>query len=227
MLSLLLAKLKNEVNQISKYFKSTSTKSHIQALKPNTNVNEIIKIKDTFSALNTQKIINSTPKPKPRIQITTKGPSQKQVIIPISSNNIKKFMENSSLHIANINCLLWNTKSEVLVNFIHADNSNITVVTNKVTVQSNLYIIENYIKKVEDINTLNVDMPWLLQSKSYLKIIGIPFFSHNNSNKHFTSNNIETIIKQNQIFDNIVLTSKPCVIKVSPKSDMSIIWFDI
>ena len=238
---LLLTKSKNEVNQISKYFKSTSTKSHVQAskqsyvqaLKPNTNTNEIIKIKDIFPALNAQKIdqiqkiINGAPKLKPHIQMTTKGPSQKQVIIPMSSDNIKKFMENSSLHVANINRSLQNAKSEVPVDFICADNSNIAVVTNKVVVQSDLYIIKNYIKKVEDINILNTDMPQLLQSKSYLKIIGIPFFPHNNSNKRFIPNDIEIIIKQNQIFDNIVLTSKPHVIKVSPKSDMSIIWFDI
>jgi len=72
-------------------------------------------------------------------------------------------------------------------------------------VQSDLYIIKNYIKKVEDIVTLNVDMPWLPQFKSYLKIIGIPFFLHNNSNKCLTPNDIETIIKQNQIFDNFYI----------------------
>jgi len=38
---------------------------------------------------------------------------------------------------------------------------------------------------------------------------------------------VEDIIKQNQIFDNVVLTSKPHVIKVSSKSDMAIVWLDI
>ena len=136
---LLPAKLKNEVNQIFKYFKSTSTKSHAQALKLNTNTNEVIKIKDTFTALNAQKIdqiqkiINGAPKLKPCIQMTTKDPSRKQVIIPMSSDNIKKFMENSSLYVININHSLRNTKSEVLVDFICTDNSNITVVTNKMS----------------------------------------------------------------------------------------------
>jgi len=37
------------------------------------------------------------------------------------------------------------------------------------------------------------------------------------------SSDIEMILKQNQIFDNISLVSKPRVIKVSPKSDMSIV----
>jgi len=46
-------------------------------------------------------------------------------------------------------------------------------------------------------------------------------------NLTLTPNDVEGIIKQNQIFNNIVLASKPQVIKVSPKSDMSIIWIDI
>ena len=68
-------------------------------------------------------------------------------------------------------------------------------------------------------------MPY--KSKSYLKIIGIPFYSHTNSQERLTSNDIETILKQNQIFDNISLASRPRVIKISPKSNMSIIWIDI
>ena len=63
--------------------------------------------------------------------------------------------------------------------------------------------------------------------QTYLKIIGIPFYPHENSQKRLTSNDIEMILKQNHIFDNISLASKPRVIKVSPKSDMSIVWIDI
>ena len=120
-----------------------------------------------------------------------------------------------------------NAKLEVLVDFIQSDASSVTVITNKVTVQSNLYIIKNYIKKIDNINTINIDIPCLSQSKSYLKIIGLPHFPHNNSNEHLTPNNIENMIKQNQIFDNVVLISKLHIIKISPKSDMSIIWIDI
>jgi len=83
------------------------------------------------------------------------------------------------------------------------------VVINKVTVQSDLHVIENYVEKVNDIDSINVDIPHLSQSKSYLKIIGIPYFPHDNSNKCLISSDVESIIKQNQIFDNIVLASKP------------------
>ena len=159
--------------------------------------------------------------------MTTKDPLRKQVIIPMSNDNINKFMKDSSLYVANINQSLRNTKSEVLVDFIRSDISSIMIVTNKVTVQSNLYIIKNYVKKVEDIDTVNVNVPQLTQSKSYLKIIGIPYFPYNSSNECLIPSEVKSIIKQNQIFDNIVLVSKLCVIKVSPKSDMSIIWINI
>jgi len=79
----------------------------------------------------------------------------------MSNDNINKFMKDSSLHVANINQSLRNAKSEVLVNFIHLDISSVTIVTNKIAVQSDLYIIENYIKKVKDIDTVNINVPWL------------------------------------------------------------------
>ena len=157
----------------------------------------------------------------------TKGPSRKQVIIPMNSDNTVKFMKDSSLYVANINRSLRNVKSEVLVNFIWSDQSGIIVVTCKVASQSNLHIIENYVKNVDCINTSGIKVLWLLQSKSYLKIIGIPYFSHDNSQECLSLGDVKNIIKQNQIFNNIVLTSKPWVIKVSPKSDMSIVWIDI
>ena len=91
--------------------------------------------------------------------MTTKGPLRKQVIILMSNDNINKFMKESSLHVTNINQSLRNAKSELLANFIYLDISSVIVVTNKVMVQSDLYIIKNYIKKVKDIDTVNVNVP--------------------------------------------------------------------
>ena len=154
------AKSQKKVNQISKYFKNIklvnvskqSLKLYIQVSKQNISTSKIIKIKENFPALDAKKIdqihniVNSNPKTKLCIQMITKELSRKHIIIPISSNNIAKFMKNSSLHITNINQSLRNSKSEVLVNFIHSDMIGITVVTNKVVVQSDLYIIKKYIK---------------------------------------------------------------------------------
>ena len=186
-----------------------------------------------FPSLNVQKInqvnniVNGQNKPKPRIKMTTKGLFRKQVIMPISSENVISFMKSSSLYIANINRLLRNTKSDILVDYICSDNTGIMVITSKVAQQSDMSIIDQYIKNSNDINSLQVEEPCLSKSKSYLKIIGIPFFPHMNSQEKLTSNDIKTILKQNHIFNNISLTSKPRVIKVLPKSNMSIVWLDI
>ena len=155
--------------------------------------------------------------------MTTKGPSRKNIIIPISSENTTSFMRNSSINVANINRELRNAKTDILVNYIQADNSGIVIVTNKVVQQSDLSIIDRYVKNSNDINSLQVKDSRLPKSKSYLKIIGIPYYPHVNSQEKLTSTDIKTIIKQNHIFDNISLSSKPRVIKVSPKSDMAIV----
>jgi len=125
--------------------------------------------------------------------------------------------------VANINRQLQNAKSEVLVDYIWSNPIDITVITSKVSQQSDLLIIDQYVKNSNDINALQVEEPQLPKLKSYLKIIGIPFYPYDNSQECLMSSDIKTILKQNQIFDNISLASKPRVIKVSPKSNMSII----
>ena len=98
--------------------------SYTQAIKPSANTSEVLKIKEAFLALNAKKIdqinniVKGNPKPKPQIQMTTKGPSRKQVIVLMSSENNRFFMKNLALHVTNINRHLRNTKSEVLVNYI-------------------------------------------------------------------------------------------------------------
>ena len=244
------AKSKKEINVISKYFQSKkpennkknngnsssnsqTNKSYAQASKTLTSTSEVLKIKETFPTLNAKKInqvnniVNGKNQQKPRIQSTTKGPSRKHIIIPMSSDNITSFMKNSSLHVANINRNLCNAKTEVLVDYICSDSTGIIIITNKVGQQSDMTIIDNYIKNSNDVNALQVENSRLPMSKSYLKIIGIPFFPHPNSMEKLTSSKVETILKQNHIFNNISLASKPRVIKVSPKSDMAIIWLDI
>ena len=108
------------------------------------NTRKVLKIKKVFSNLqekkieNIQKIINRGDKPKPRLNITTKGPSHKQVIVLMNSNNIIKFILNSSDHITNINRLLKNIKSDCKVNYIQLEKSSIIIVTNKVASASDL-----------------------------------------------------------------------------------------
>jgi len=209
------AKTKKEINVISKYFhpkkpsvenntqpsKGQLGKSYAQASKSSTSTSEVLKIKETFPTLNAQKIdqvnniVNGQSKLKPCIKMTTKGPSRKHIIIPMSSDNVSSFMKNSSLNVANINRQLHNAKSDVLVDYIRSDNTGIIIITNKVAQQSDLSIIDHYVKNANDINTLQVEDSRLPKSKSYLKIIGIPYYPHMNSQEKLTSSDVETILK--------------------------------
>jgi len=159
--------------------------------------------------------------------MTTKGPSKKQIIVPISSDNSNSFMKNSSTHVSNLNRLFRNAKMEIAVDFIRSNPIGLVIVTNKVAIQSDLQIIDQYVKKSKDINKLQVKEPRLPQSKSYLKITGILYFSNGRTQECLNASDIKTVLKQNQIFNDIKLASRPRVIKVSPKSDMSIVWLDI
>ena len=64
--------------------------------------------------------------------MTTKDPSRKQIIVPMSKENNSNFMKNLALYMVNINRQLRNAKSEVLVNYIRSDLLGIMVITSKV-----------------------------------------------------------------------------------------------
>jgi len=62
----------------------------------------------------------------------------------------------------------------------------------------------------------------LSQSKSYLKILSISYFVEN-TNLLISSDIVESIIKSNHIFNDIVLALYLHIIKVFPKSDIVVI----
>jgi len=77
-----------------------------------------------------------------------------------------------------------------------------------------------------DLYITNIQEAQLPQLKSYLKILGIPY-TREDTNMSINSEVMELIIKSTHIFDNINVASKLHIVKVSPKSDMTIIWIDI
>ena len=92
-----------------------------------------------------------------------KEPSQKQIIVSMSSDNKNNFMNKSNACVSNMNRVLKNIKSNVLVDFICTDIAGIIVVTNKVASSLDLQTIEQYIKDVNYININKVDSPMLSQ----------------------------------------------------------------
>ena len=110
------------------YTQASSSKPKSDATSSKIAMN-MLKIKNVFLNLpnrkiNTiQKVVNSSnDKPKPRLNMTTKSPLHKQVIVPMNNNLGKRFIKDLAAHVTNINCVLKNIKSNVCTDFICADN---------------------------------------------------------------------------------------------------------
>lgn len=127
------------------------------------NTNTAREIKEAFSNLqnkkieNIQKIISGESKPKLKLNMTTKGPSRKQVIVPMNLDNANKFMKDLSTHITNINRALKNIKSDVMADFICIENRGVVIITNKITGALDLQTIERYIKNTNNIEANQVE----------------------------------------------------------------------
>jgi len=87
-----------------------------------------------------------------KIQVTTKGPSRKQAIIPVHNDLAESIMGDASTHVFQINTQLKNVKSSMCSEFIRPCSGGIAIVTNNVPNPSDLSIIEKYFKSVEGIN---------------------------------------------------------------------------
>ena len=235
------AKSSKEVNDLNRFFKKKTivpngkkqgSKSYAQALSIGNVAKEVLKIKEMFLKLqaskieNIQKIIHGSDKLKPHTNMTMKGPSCKQVIILMNNKNKNEFMINSSDYIININRLLKNIKSEYKADYIKSEKSSVVIVTDKIALALDFQTIKWYVKNSNKIDADKVKTSCLLQSKLYLKIIGLPYFM-NNSKTPVSLDIIEDVIKNNHIFNDINIASRPRIIKVLPKLDMAIIWLDV
>jgi len=134
---------------------------YIQASKGN--IKEIIKIKNAFLKLSSDKVMeiynimnNTNQKGKQKFNIITKGPSRKQIIIPMSTNNSERVIAQASNHISNINRLLKGVKSRIFTDYIQSGNKGIVIITNKVVAFSNLKIVEKYIKELNNVNSNDI-----------------------------------------------------------------------
>jgi len=147
-------------NKSRKTVNTNIRKSYIQATS--SNVSDILKLEENFSSLPAKKIegihriINNMDKVKSCLNITMKGPSRKQVIVPMNKDNINNILVTVNEHIANINRALKNVKSNVTVNFIHPENIGIITVSNLVALQSDLQVIRRYVKNIDNIRSNDI-----------------------------------------------------------------------
>jgi len=92
--------------------------------------------------------------------MTTKYSSRKQIIIPIGNYNKSKFIACLNAHITNLTSILRNTKSDVMADFVQADQHGIIITMNKIASPLDIQTIENYIKNINYIDSNNIEIPY-------------------------------------------------------------------
>ena len=105
---------------------SNLKKSYVQASKSNLLcIEDIVRVKEAFPALSVDevgkvlKIKDSRGNNrKPKINMTTRGPSRKEVIIPMAKHIAELIVNSAHIHITNINKCLRNFKSDIVTDFI-------------------------------------------------------------------------------------------------------------
>ena len=118
-----------------------------------------------------------------------KGLSRKQVIVPISKDNKKNFMEESNTHVSNMNKALKNIKSNILVNFIYSNVASIIIITYKVTIS--LDFVTNFIQLVspQPVDRFSqTKLRWKAPNEGYPHICGM----YKSSNKRLRYQDISS-----------------------------------
>jgi len=211
---------------------SNMKKSYAQASKSNlSKVEDILRVKQAFPSLSADevrkilKVKNSSEgKKKLKLNMTTRGPSRKEVIIPMTKSNAELIMKSVHKQITNINEHLKNSNSDIIADFIRLLNNRVIITTNRPANATELSRIENFLKKIDNIDPISIEAPRLPKSKSYMKIVRLPYNSELGT---ITPDFIKGILKETHLFKDATLASKPCVIKASTKSDKAVVWVDI
>ena len=208
-------------------------KSYVEASKTNqlSNIDDVIRVKEVFSELSANEVgkmlkaknSNGEMK-KPKINMTTRGQSRREVIIPMAKTNTELIVNSAHIHISNINKCLKNSKSNIFADFIRFNINGIIITTNKPANDLDLSTIKKYLKSVQNVNLDSIESPRLPKSKLYMKITGLLYSS---KLEVLSPDIIKGVLKDSHLFKDVTLASKPRVIKASPKSDKAVVWVDI
>ena len=142
----------------------------------------------------------------------------------MSKSNTEVILNQANFLIVNINKHLKKTNLNTIADFIYLENNRVIITTCQAIFAWDMSIIEKYVKEI--IDSKNIDTSWLSKLKLYLKILGLSYILEN-TNLLITSELVKEVIKEIHLFNDVILTSKSCIIKTSFKSNLAIVWVDI
>jgi len=98
--------------------------------------------------------------------------------------------------------------------------------TNSIALAVKLEVIKQWLKKTASLSENTEMEPCLPQSKSFLRVLGVPYWN-SNTFLPITSAQVVAALSSSSLFEDVTLISLSHIMKASPSSDMSVIWIDI
>jgi len=108
-------------------------------------------------------------------KMTMHGPTRCQVLIPLNTSTIEVVVANAATAVESCNRGLVEAYSKLRVESVHKAWDRISMSTNFVALTAELEVIKQWLKKVAGLAASTVVEPQLPQSKSFLKILGVPY----------------------------------------------------
>ena len=108
-------------------------------------------------------------------KMTTHGPTRCQVLIPLDTPTAEVVVANAATAVKSCNRGLVEAHSKLRVESVHKAWDGISMSTNFVASAAELEVIKQWLKKVVGLAASTVVKPRLLQSKFFLKILGVSY----------------------------------------------------
>ncbi|KAF5347006.1 hypothetical protein D9756_011009 [Leucocoprinus leucothites] len=216
---------------------STSTSSNIDGVKmremilafPDLSYDKVLAMyKASFGSAQSQapELTSTTSAIRAKPKMTTHGPTRRQVLIPFEGNIIADRIKDFNKASEFCNRGLTAAQSKLRVESVRESYNGISIATSGVATSADLETIKSWLKKAWQLGDAIPVEPRLPQSKSFLKIVGVPYWVANSSNP-LSPAFVEQALSQSSLFENVILAARPRVMKASPKSDTAVVWFDI
>ena len=160
------------------------------------------------------------------LKMMTQGPTRHQVLVPLDSAATETMVANAASAVQFYNKGLVEACSKLRVESVRKAWDGMSMSTNSITSAAELDVIKQWLKKTAELGESTEVEPCLPQSKSFLKILGVPYWD-SKSSLPITRAQVEAALSNSLLFEGVSLASMPCIMKASPSSDMSVIWIDI
>ncbi|KXN87984.1 hypothetical protein AN958_07803 [Leucoagaricus sp. SymC.cos] len=157
--------------------------------------------------------------PKWKIKSTVPGPSRQQVLIKIdplpSSSQFPALVgaANRSL-----------SKSDLQVDSCHFAYGGISLLTSRVTSQAEIDLVSSSVQHLLSLTEGRVEAS-LPKSRSYLKIMDIPFFKADGD--QVTSADVRAVMGKSHLAPSFTLVNSPQVMCNFCHADTATVWFDV